>query len=111
MTLADLKRLSIGTPVTLVDCLMGPCRKLRVLTKVQSNALVFTTENGKPSWLTLPKAKNLIETSDGFKIMADENDVIPGDQVGEKVAARYVWGHIDTDGFVHMTNIMGTPKA
>jgi hypothetical protein len=58
MKLADLKRIPVGTKLRLVHCLMGPCDKPREVLKVQTNAVVMLTPEGKHSWLTLPKASD-----------------------------------------------------
>ena len=69
MKLADLKRIPVGTKLRLVHCLMGPCDKPREVLKVQTNAVVMLTPEGKHSWLTLPKASDFRDDEDGFSIL------------------------------------------
>ena len=67
-TLADLKRIPVGTRLRLVHSLLGPIDKARVVEKVQTNAIAFRTEDNRVSWLHLPKAKNFEATTNGFRI-------------------------------------------
>ncbi len=88
MKLADVKRLPLGTQLRLVDCMLGPCDKLRTLKIKQSNAMAFepAEKPGSLSWLYFPKASNFQETADGFAFWEDDernNTKILG--------ARYVW--------------------
>jgi hypothetical protein len=84
-SLADLKRLPIGTKLRLVHSLLGPVPEEwqgRRVSRIQSNALVVEITSGPKagvlSWLYFPKAKDLHETPNGFEV----------NEEGE-VAARY----------------------
>jgi len=77
-TVADLKRLPVGTLLRLVHCLMGPVpegRQGRRVARVKSNALVLEIMDGPKagteSWLALPKAADLRETATGFEVLED----------------------------------------
>lgn len=82
-TVADLKRLPIGTRLRLVHCLMGPCSKLRVLERVNSVDLMFSGDGiaaGAVSHLPIPKASQFKPTGTGFQVLE-----------GTEVAAEYVF--------------------
>lgn len=83
MTVAELKRRLVpGTKLTLINCLMGPCQKLRTVERIRSKHFVFHAhEKNRESVLQCPKASQLIETENGFRILND----------GE-IAVEYVWG-------------------
>ncbi len=93
MKLADLKRLPIGTKLRLVESLLGPCDKLRVLAMVRATQLVFTCpdRDNRFSYLALPKAKNLEETPDGFAIYEDYPAGHHNEEAARVLCARYVW--------------------
>ncbi len=80
-SLADLKKIPLGASLILTRSLLGPCRKNRTVSKVQSNAIVFLTEEGKQSWLYFPKASEFTPTENGFQI-----------REGGEIAAEYEWG-------------------
>jgi hypothetical protein len=86
-TVAELKRLPIGSRLRLVYCLLGTTDKARVLARVESRNLLFTGDGipaGRFSYLPIPRASEFRPTSDGFEVME-----------GAEVAARYV---LEKDG-------------
>lgn len=86
-SLADLKRLPVGTRLKMVEFYGHPVDFKRIIVEVNSNSLALAgtgTINDKDkqvvnSYLSFPKAKNFLATEDGFAIL--ENG---------KVALRYV---------------------
>jgi len=74
---ADLKRLPVGTRLTLVNCLMGPCNKPRTLKKITSNALLFEPDDkpGTISWLYFGKAKDFRAEENGFSIIDIDGNI------------------------------------
>jgi hypothetical protein len=91
-TLADLKRIPIGTRLRLVKSLMGPTSKLRIVAKVQSNSIAFDGDDIKPghhSWLNLPKAADFEPTSNGFRIYDTWDPGGPGER--REIGAEYVF--------------------
>lgn len=89
MKVAELKRrLQVGIHLRLVNSLMGPCDKLRVVDGYDSVDVWFTGDGIKPdsvSHLRWPKATELRETPRGFEILE-----------GTEVAAAYEWVDIAT---------------
>lgn len=74
MKLADLKRLSIGTKLRLVHCLMGPVsddKQPREVRRFQSNGMFLLKPDGRESWLDFPKASQFRSDDDGFTIFED----------------------------------------
>jgi hypothetical protein len=88
-TLAELKRIPVGTRLRLVRTLMGPTDKPRVVAKVQANAIAFRTEDDRLSWLNLPKAKDFEPTEHGFRVW-DTWDP-GGPQERREIGAEYVF--------------------
>jgi hypothetical protein len=88
-TVADLKRIPVGTRLRLVRSLMGPTDKPRVVAKVQTNAIAFRTEKDSLSWLTIPKAKDFELTENGFRVW-DTWDP-GGPQEKREIGAEYVF--------------------
>ena len=86
-SLAELKQISVGTRLKMVEFYGHPVDFKRIVTEVNSNSLVLAGigtiyDSGKQvvnSYLSFPKAKNFLATEDGFAIL--ENG---------KVALRYV---------------------
>lgn len=90
--LADLKRIPVGARLRLVDSLMGPCSKDRVVHAVKSNAIVFTDPN-KPesrSWFYFPRASEFEATSDGFACFAWNDNSRTG-ETKRVLCMRYVY--------------------
>lgn len=86
LTIADLKRrLTPGTELRLVQSLMGPCDKKRVVHRNKPSFVTFTGEGVKESYLYWPKASQLRGFEGGFEIIED----------GE-VAVRYLWVQHDS---------------
>ncbi len=75
MKLADLKRRLVpGTKLRLINSLMGPCSRLRVVAKTNTVDVMFTGDgiaDGQVSHLAWPKSSALLETENGFKIIED----------------------------------------
>lgn len=70
LTLAAFKRrLSVGSKVLHVSSTFrGIINELYTVSKTQTNGVYFLTPGGLDMWCDFPKAKDLIETADGFII-------------------------------------------
>lgn len=94
-TLADLKRIPIGTKLRIVRCLIGPVapeKQARTVAKVQSNAIAFQRpDKAELSWLTFPKASEFEPTENGFRVLERDPEG-KGETDRVVVAAEYVFG-------------------
>jgi hypothetical protein len=71
-TFAELKRaLKPGTVVTLIERNGEIRNDKRTVKKCQTNAVCFTTDTGKDSWLTFPPASLVTIEGDTFTFHAD----------------------------------------
>lgn len=80
---AALKKIAVGTRLRLVNCLMGPCDKLRIVAKVNSNSIQFTgdgIQEGRTSYLYFPKSSQFRADDNGFTIFEDN-----------EIAAQYIF--------------------
>lgn len=95
MKLADLKRLPVGTRLRNVESLLGPTpedKQLRIVAKVQSNAIAFSRPGEtRLSWLHFPKASLFESEPNGFVIyeLDDYSSVDRENKPVKVVAARY----------------------
>lgn len=84
MKVAELKRrLTVGTKLILVNNLMGPCRKERVVAQVNTVGVGLMGPDlpaGRLSYFDWPKKMSLVETANGFMIRHDN-----------QVAIQYEW--------------------
>lgn len=92
-TLAALRRfLAPGTPLRLVESLLGPTppdAQARTVSRWQSNALVLSRPCGRESYLWIYSAKDLRFALDGFSVVEEEGRGGPCSPV---VGARYLYG-------------------
>lgn len=105
MKLTELKRrLQVGIHLRLVNSLLGPCDKLRVVDGYDTVDVWFTGDGikqGSVSHLRWPRASELRETPRGFEILE-----------GGEVAAAYEWVDIlvgDLGG--DLVSLTGTTDA
>ena len=86
MTKAELKRRLVPeTALTVVNSLMGPCRKLRTVKKVSGNEFgLLAHEKGALSYFRLESNEYVEQTAKGFAIRLKEND---------RLMVEYEWGH------------------
>ena len=66
-SIAELKRIPVGTRLRLVNSLIGPCDKPRTVKKVRSADIIMWTPEGTDSYLTL-KGVSLSPTENGFRL-------------------------------------------
>lgn len=72
-TKAELKRLPIGTTLTLTNCLMGACNDSRTIKAIKSNKIVMQLPDGRESNCYLDNCI-LKPTETGFELHGDESD-------------------------------------
>lgn len=76
-SVADVRRLPVGTRLRLVRSLLGPCRKLRTIVEVRSRDVVMRVDDpadrnyGGHSYLTFPKGTRVEPRIGGFAIIID----------------------------------------
>lgn len=74
-TLADIKRLPVGTELYCTRNHSGECRLYRKIEKVQGNSFAFSgdgVESGKRSWTWFPKASLVECDGNTFKFYFDD---------------------------------------
>jgi hypothetical protein len=81
-TIAALKRLPVGTRLRLVNCLMGPTNKPRVIKQVRSRDILMDTPEGQVSYLTLGGV-TIEATENGFKLFEKEKHELCAEYVFE----------------------------
>lgn len=87
LSIAAIKRLPVGTKLTLVNSLMGPCRKTRTVHRHQSNALTFTGEGiESESYLHFNTGDKVKETTKGFQILDAEGHLMAEYEMGHNPA-------------------------
>lgn len=93
MTKAELKRrLTVGTKLVLVNCLMGPCYKPREVFEVRSKDYVMLTPEGSHSYLTITPEEEIRETPKGFQVVLKPQAAVTGMPAqSERVVAEYEW--------------------
>lgn len=77
MTLADLKRKLVpGTKLRLVYSIRhGACNKARTVKTLRTNGVSYIGEDipeGEESWMSFPKAKDLVEIEGGFSVKSPQ---------------------------------------
>lgn len=94
MTKAELKRrLTPGTELTLVNCLMGPCLKPRIVKEARTKDYIMLTPEGTNSYLAISVDEEIRETSGGFQVVIKAQPATVGmPEQSERIAAEYVWG-------------------
>lgn len=85
MTKAELKRrLTPGTELTLVHCLVGPTRDHRTVKAVRSKDIVVLASGSHEFQVPLDTGFRVEETENGFRILGELKTVY----------ASYVYGHV-----------------
>lgn len=82
-TIAELKRLPIGTKLTLVQCAVGPVHMHRTLTRVESKNLVLETPEGTESYVRCVGVL-VHPTSGGFEISDTALNLLAAYQYGHQ---------------------------
>lgn len=75
-TVADLKRLPIGTKLRLIRHLLGTANASRTLARVNSVYLMFKVDGkNELSHLPIPRASHFFPTENGFCITEENGEV------------------------------------
>lgn len=89
-SIAEIKRIPVGTKLFLVNSLCGPCSPSgRIIKKVRSQDIILTIDdenhknNGQDSYLSLSKV-NVVPTENGFKMICKNELVLCAEYVFEE---------------------------